>query len=106
MHGIGQAVSKSTHNKANENRDWRIFQDFALILIDQAKQLYKGESQLNIDLPNIIYIIDSSTINLCLSIYTWSKFRKTKAAVKLHTKMDAKTSIPYLINIIFFNIYG
>jgi hypothetical protein len=97
--GIGQTISKSTLSKANENRDWRIYQDFALILIAHAKHLYKGESQLNVDIKNNISIIDSSTIDLCLSIYPWAKFRKTKAAIKLHTKMDAKTSIPDFIHI-------
>lgn len=97
--GIGQTISKSTLSKANENRDWRIYQDFALILIAHAKYLYKGESQLNVDIKNNIFIIDSSTIDLCLSIYPWAKFRKTKAAIKLHTKMDAKTSIPDFIHI-------
>ena len=97
--GIGHTISKSTLSKANENRDWRIYQDFALILIAHAKHLYKGESQLNVDIKNNIFIIDSSTIDLCLSIYPWAKFRKTKAAIKLHTKMDAKTSIPDFIHI-------
>lgn len=97
--GIGQTISKSTLSKANENRDWRIYQDFALILIAHAKHLYKGESQLRVDIKNNIFIIDSSTIDLCLSIYPWAKFKKTKAAIKLHTKMDAKTSIPDFIHI-------
>ena len=97
--GIGKTISKSTLSKANENRDWRIYQDFALILIAEAKELYKGESQLDIDIKNNIFIIDSSTIDLCLSIYPWAKFRKTKAAIKLHTEMDAKTSIPDFIHI-------
>lgn len=97
--GIGKAISKSTLSKANENRDWRIYQDFALLLIEQAKILYQGDSQLGIDIENNIFIIDSSTIDLCLSIYPWAKFRKSKGAVKLHTKMDAKTSIPDFIHI-------
>jgi hypothetical protein len=97
--GIGSAISKSTLSKANENRDWRIYQDFALLLIAQAKVLYKDDNQLEIDFKNNVFIIDSTTINLCLSMYPWAKFRKTKAAVKLHTKMDAKTSIPDFIHI-------
>jgi hypothetical protein len=97
--GIGKAISKSTLSKANENRDWRIYQDFALLLIEHAKMLYQGDSQLDIDIKNNIFIIDSSTIDLCLSIYPWAKFRKSKGAVKLHTKMDAKTSIPDFIHI-------
>jgi len=97
--GIGSAISKSTLSKANENRDWRIYQDFALLLIDQAKVLYQGDSQLAIDYKNNVFIIDSTTIDLCLSLYPWAKFRKAKAAVKIHTKMDAKTSIPDFIHI-------
>lgn len=97
--GIGQSIVKSTLSKANENRDWRIFQDFALILIAKAKELYKNDNQLDVNIKNNIFIIDSSTIDLCLSIYPWAKFRKNKAAVKMHTKMDAKTSIPDFIHI-------
>ena len=97
--GIGNAISKSTLSKANENRDWRIYQDFALMLIAQAKTLYQGDSQLKIDFKDNVFIIDSTTIDLCLSLYPWAKFRKAKAAVKLHTKMDAKTSIPDFIHI-------
>ena len=97
--GIGSAISKSTLSKANENRDWRIYQDFALLVIDQAKVLYQGDSQLAIDYKNNVFIIDSTTIDLCLSLYPWAKFRKAKAAVKIHTKMDAKTSIPDFVHI-------
>lgn len=97
--GIGQAVSKSTLSKANENRDWRIYQDFALMLIEHAKKIYEGDSQLEIDIRNNIFIVDATTIDLCLSIYPWAKFRKTKGAIKMHTKMDAKTSIPDFIHI-------
>ncbi len=97
--GIGSAISKSTLSKANENRNWQIYRDFALILIAQAKVLYKNESQLEVDIKNNVFIIDSTTIDLCLSVYPWAKFRRAKAAVKLHTEMDAKTSIPDFIHI-------
>lgn len=97
--GIGVAISKSTLSKANENRNWQIYQDFALLLIEQAKVLCQDDDQLEVEIKNNIFIIDSSTINLCLNLYPWAKFRKTKAAVKLHTKMDAKTSIPDFIHI-------
>jgi IS4 transposase len=97
--GIGKAISKSTLSKANENRDWHIFQDFALLLITQAKILYQDDDQLEVEIKNNVFIIDSTTIDLCLSLYPWAKFRKTKAAIKLHTKMDAKTSIPDFIHI-------
>lgn len=97
--GIGNAISKSTLSKANENRDWRIYQDFALLLIAQAKILYIGDNQLDLEIKNNVFAIDSSTIDLCLALYPWAKFRKRKAAVKLHTMIDAKTSIPEFIHI-------
>jgi len=97
--GIGCAISKSTLSKANENRDWRIYQDFALLLIAQAKVLYEGDNQLEVDIKNNVFAIDSTTIDLCLTLYPWAKFRKRKAAVKLHTMLDAKTSIPEFIHI-------
>ncbi len=83
--GIGSAISKSTLSKANENRDWRIYQDFALLLIAKAKILYEGDDQLEVDIKKNVFIIDSSIIDLCLSLYPWAKFRKTKAAIKMHT---------------------
>lgn len=95
--GIGNAISKSTLSKANENRDWRIYQDFALLLIAQAKVLYVGDTQLEVDIKNHVFAIDSTTIDLCLTLYPWAKFRKRKAAVKLHTMLDVKTSIPEFI---------
>ena len=95
--GIGKAIAKSTLSKANENRDWRIYQDFALLLIAQAKILYIGDSQLEVDIKNNVFAIDSSTIDLCLSVFPWAKFRKHKAAVKIHTMINAKTSIPEFI---------
>lgn len=97
--GIGRAISKSTLSKANENRDWRIYQDYGLLLISQAKVLYQGDSQLEIDIRNNVFDIDSTLIDLCLTLYPWAKFRKHKAAVKLHTMIDAKTSIPEFMHI-------
>lgn len=97
--GIGRAISKSTLSKANENRDWRIYQDYGLLLISQAKVLYQGASQLEVDIRNNVFDIDSTLIDLCLTLYPWAKFRKHKAAVKLHTMIDAKTSIPEFIHI-------
>jgi len=97
--GIGQSISKSTLSKANEKRDWRIYHNFALLLINQAKELYKNDNQLEVDIKNNVFAIDSSTIELCLSVYPWAKFRKHKAAIKLHTMLDCKTSIPEFIHI-------
>jgi hypothetical protein len=97
--GIGKTICKTTLSRANENRDWRIYQEFALLLVNEAKELYKGYNQLEVNIENDVFAIDSSTIDLCLSVYPWAKFRKKKAAVKLHTMIDAKTSIPEFIYI-------
>lgn len=79
--GIGRSISKSTLSRANKKRDWRIYRDLALLLISRAKELYRGDSQLEVDIKDNVFIIDSSTIDLCLSLYPWAKFRKAKAAV-------------------------
>ena len=97
--GIGKAVNKSTLSRANENRDWRIFQDFGLKLIDQAKALYDGDSQLEVRLKGNVYALDSTTVDLCLNVFWWANFRKAKGAVKLHTLLDLKTSIPQFLHI-------
>jgi hypothetical protein len=95
--GIGKAFDKSTVSRANENRDWRIFQDFGVKLISQAKDLYKGSTQLDFDLEGNIFALDSTTVDLCLDIFWWATFRSTKSAVKIHTLLDCKTSIPEFI---------
>lgn len=95
--GIGNPFHKSTISRANEIRDWRIFQDFALKLIEQAKTLYCDDNQLDIKLKGGIYALDSTVVDLCLSVFWWATFRTTKSAVKLHTLLDLKTSIPEYI---------
>lgn len=95
--GIGKPFSKSTLSRANESRDWRIYQDFALKLIEQAKSLYADHNALEVRLKGRIYALDATVIDLCLSVFWWAKFRTTKAAVKLHTVLDLKTSIPEYI---------
>ena len=95
--GIGKPFHKSTISRANEVRDWRIFQDFALKLIEQAKTLYGDDNQLDIKLKGGIYALDSTVVDLCLSVFWWATFRTTKSAVKLHTLLDLKTSIPEYI---------
>lgn len=95
--GIGKAFDKSTVSRANENRDWRIFQDFGLKLISEAKDLYQGSTQLDFDLEGNIFALDSTTVDLCLDIFWWATFRSTKSAVKIHTLLDCKTSIPEFI---------
>ena len=92
--GIGKAFDRSTISRANESRDWRIFRDFALNLIERAKNLYADDNLLEVQLKGNIYALDSTTIDLCLNVFWWAKFRTTKAAVKLHTILDLKTAIP------------
>ena len=95
--GIGKIFDKSTVSRANENRDWRIFQDYGMKLIEQVKQLYIGTNQLDIDLDGDIFALDSTTVDLCLDVFWWATFRSTKAAIKIHTLLDCKTSIPEFI---------
>jgi IS4 transposase len=95
--GIGKIVDKSTLSRANENRDWRIFQDFALKLIEQAKVLYKDDNQLDVRLKGRVFALDATVVDLCLNVFWWAPFRSNKAAVKMHTLLDLKTSIPEFI---------
>ena len=95
--GIGDIVAKSTLSTANENRSYLIYRDLALLLIKQAKQLYLGDSDLEVELENNVFAIDATTIDLCLSTFYWATFRSTKGGIKLHTQLDLKTSIPEFI---------
>lgn len=97
--GIGRLVNISSLSRANENRDWRIFEDFGLKLIQNAKSLYASENQLEVDLKGDIFALDSTTIDLCLEVFWWANFRTTKAAIKIHTLLDLKTSIPDFVYI-------
>ena len=97
--GISHGVSRSTLSEANENRDYRIYQDFAQYLIGVARDLYSTTDDTNLGLSNNIYAVDASTIDLCLSVFWWTPFRKTKAAIKLHTQVDIKCAIPTFIHI-------
>lgn len=94
--GIRRHVPKSTLADANEKRDWRIFSDFAHVLIAQAVELYAGDP-FGADLSSAAYALDSTTIDLCLSLFPWAKFRKTKAAVKLHTLLALQGNFPTLV---------
>jgi transposase len=84
--------------KANENRSWRIYADFALILINIARQLYIDDD-FGLELKNTVYTLDSTTIDLCLSLFPWARFRKNKGAIKLHTLLDLRGNIPSFISI-------
>ena len=96
--GFRSAVRRSTLADANESRDWRIWSDLAALLIRRARKLYANDS-LGIDLDNTVYALDSSTIDLCLSLFEWAPFRSTKAAIKLHTLLDLRGAIPAFIHI-------
>jgi len=96
--GIRGNISRTTLAKANEHRDWRIYADFAQVLISKARRLYANED-FGIQLNREVYALDSTTIDLCMSLFPWAKFRKHKAAVKVHTLMDLKGSIPTFIRI-------
>jgi hypothetical protein len=96
--GFRGPVRRSTLSDANEARDWRIYAEFAQRLIAQARRLYAGDS-LDVELTSTVYALDSTTIDLCLSVFPWAHFRSTKAAVKLHTLLDLHGSIPSFIHI-------
>jgi hypothetical protein len=96
--GFRHEIKRSTLADANESRDWRIHAEFAQRLIAQARKLYAGES-FGIDLQNTTYALDSTTIDLCLSLFPWALFRTTKSAVKMHTLLDLRGNIPSFIHI-------
>ena len=96
--GIRGRISRSTLADANEKRDWRIYRDFALQLIDQARQLYADE-EFGLELNDTVYALDASTIDLCLSVFPWARFRTTKAGIKLHTLLDLRGNIPSFVDI-------
>jgi hypothetical protein len=91
--GIRGNISRSTLADANEKRDWRIFADFAQVLIGQARTLY-AEEDFGVELEQTAYALDSTTIDLCLSLFPWAKFRKRKGAIKLHTLLDLRGNFP------------
>ena len=96
--GIRGKVSKSTLADANENRDWRIYSDFAQVLIQHARQLYVDDD-FGLQLKETVYALDATIIDLCLSVFPWARFRKRKGAIKLHTLLDLRGSIPSFIAI-------
>ncbi|MEA1877203.1 MAG: IS4 family transposase [Bacteroidota bacterium] len=97
--GIRGNVARSNLARANENRDWRIYSDLAQKLIPKARKLYHDDSDFALDLENTVYALDSTTIDLCLTLFPWAQFRKYKSAVKLHTLLDLRGSIPTFIDI-------
>jgi transposase len=97
--GMGTGISKSNLAHANENRDWRIFAEFAYALIAEAKIICRNNSDILPSIKGNLYAIDSTTVDLCLNVFWWAKFRKQKGAVKMHTQFDIKANIPTFIDI-------
>ena len=95
--GIAEVVAVSTITRANENRSFQIYEDLAMLLIKEAKQLYALDDDLEVSLKGNVFAIDATTIDLCLSAFCWATFRSTKSGIKLHTQLDLKTSIPEFI---------
>ena len=91
--GFRGRVSRATLADANESRDWRIYRDFAQVLIGMARELYHDDS-FGVELSETVYAFDSTTIDLCLSLFPWGQFRRRKSAVKLHTLLDVRGSVP------------
>ena len=102
--GIRSKVSRNTLAYANEKRDWRIYADFAQVLIHIARDLYIDED-FGVELDNTVYALDSTTIDLCLSLFPWARFRKTKGAIKLHALLDLRGDIPSFIEITDGKVY-
>ena len=96
--GIRSKVSRSTLPESNESRDWRIYADFAQVLISIARELYANDD-FGVELEETVYALDSSTIDLCLSLFPWARFRKRKGAIKMHTLLDLRGNIPSFISI-------
>ena len=96
--GIRSKIARSTLAEANEKRDWRIYADFAQVLISIARGLYANDD-FGVELDETVYALDSSTIDLCLALFPWARFRKRKGAIKLHTLLDLRGSIPSFISI-------
>ena len=96
--GIRGQVSRNTLSNANNHRDWRIYADFAQVLIHTAKDIYRQEP-FGMELTNTVYALDSTTIDLCLALFPWARFRKNKGAIKLHTLLNLRGNIPSFIDI-------
>ena len=103
--GLRSATAKSTLAEANEKRNWKIYADYAQVLIKQARPLYADDPNFRLDIDNMVYALDSTTIDLCLSLFPWAKFRKTKGAVKMHTLLDLRGSIPIYVDITNANVH-
>jgi len=95
--GIRHAVPRNTLAKANELRNWRIYADFARVLVDIARPMYQSDNSFRLDIDNLVYAFDSSTISLCLKLCPWATFRKGKGGVKMHTLLDLRCNLPVYV---------
>jgi hypothetical protein len=103
--GFRGGIARSTLADANEHRDWRIYADFAQVLIGMARKLYAND-EFGVSLKQTAYAFDSTTIDLCLSLFPWARFRRRKGAVKLHTLIDLRGNIPCFIRISRGKVHG
>lgn len=97
--GMGTGLSKNNLAHANEHRDWRIFADYAYTIIEKARKMCVDNSDFELKINDNVYAIDSTTIDLCLSIFWWAKYKKYRGAIKMHTQLDIKSGIPSFIHI-------
>lgn len=97
--GFNSQLVLTTLTRANANRDWRIYRDLAQILTNKARELYRSEPECDFEFAANLYALDSTTIDLCLSVFKWASFKRTKAAIKLHTLLDLKNNLPIIIKI-------
>ena len=97
--GIRHAVPRNTLAKANELRDWRIYADFAQVLVGIARPMYQSDYSFRLDIDNLVYAFDSSTISLCLKLCPWAQFRKSKGGVKMHTLFDIRCNLPVYVHL-------
>lgn len=97
--GIKHAVPRNTLAKANELRDWRIYADFARVLINIARPLYQRDNNFRLDIDNLVYAFDSSTISLCLKLCPWATFRENKGGIKMHTLLDLRCNLPVFVRL-------
>ena len=95
--GIKHAVPRNTLAKANELRDWRIYADFARVLIDIARPMYQRDNNFRLDIDNLVYAFDSSIISLCLKLCPWATFRENKGGIKMHTLLDLRCNLPAFV---------
>lgn len=100
--GIGNIVAVSTITRANEHRSFQIYEDLAMLLIKEAKQLYVHDDDLEVSLKGNVFAIDATTIDLCLSAFCWATFRSTKGGIKLHTQLDLKSALGVLPGLFLF----